>query len=106
MKKIRTGITFGIMAGLIDVIPMVLQNLTWDANFSAFIMWVVNGFFISIVDLNLKPAAKGVVVSFLIILPTAVIIGWKEPFTLIPISIMTLILGSLLGFLIEKYGKS
>ncbi len=106
MKKIRTGITFGIMAGIIDVIPMVLQNLSWDANFSAFIMWVVNGFFISIVDIKLKPIVKGIVVSFLIILPTAVLIGWKEPFTLIPISIMTLILGSLLGFLIEKYGKS
>lgn len=105
MKKIKIGITFGIMAGIIDVIPMILQNLTWDANFSAFIMWVVNGFFISVVDIKLNPVIKGVAVSFLVILPTAVLIGWKEPFTLLPISVMTLILGSLLGFLIEKYGK-
>jgi hypothetical protein len=105
MKKIKTGLMFGTMAGIIDVVPMVLQNLTWDANFSAFIMWVVNGFFIAATNIKINPVLKGIMVSFLIILPTAVLIGWKEPFSLVPISIMTLILGSMLGFLIEKYGK-
>jgi hypothetical protein len=38
-------------------------------------------------------------------LPSAILIGWNDPFTLFPILIMTLILGSLLGSSIDKFGK-
>ena len=36
MKKQVTGIILGIIAGILDVIPMIIQDLTWDANLSAF----------------------------------------------------------------------
>ena len=103
MKKQQIGILFGIVAGIIDVIPMVLQGLTWDANLSAFSLWLVSGFLISTINLRIKGFAKGIIVSFLVLLPSAILIGWKEPFSLIPIFIMTLILGSALGFFIDKY---
>jgi hypothetical protein len=35
MNKIVVGIIFGTVAGIIDVIPMLIQKLTWDANLSA-----------------------------------------------------------------------
>jgi hypothetical protein len=41
MKKIKIGILLGIIAGIIDVIPMIIQKLTWDANISAISMWIV-----------------------------------------------------------------
>jgi hypothetical protein len=104
-RKILIGISFGIIAGIIDVIPMIIQKLTWDANISAFSMWVVIGFLLSIIDLKLNSVIKGILISFLVLLPTAIIIGWKEPISLIPISIMTIILGSLLGFSINKFAK-
>lgn len=86
---------------------MVLQKLTWDANLSSFSLWVISGFLIATTNLQIKGkgVAKGIIISFLVLLPAAIIIGWKEPFSLIPISVMTLILGSVLGFLIDKYGK-
>lgn len=96
------GILFGTIAGIIDVIPMVLQKLPWDANLSAFLFWIVSGFLIATSNLKIKGIAKGIIISFVVLLPSAVIIGGKEPFSLIPIAIMTLILGSILGFLIEK----
>ena len=102
MKKISKGIGLGAVAGVIDVIPMIFQKLTWDANISAFIMWVVVGFFLSISSIKIAGFLKGILFSFLILLPTAVIIGWKEPFSLVPIGIMTLILGALLGITTEK----
>ena len=127
MKKIHLGILLGIVAGIIDVIPMVLQNLTWDANLSAFSLWVVSGVLIATTDIKMtessgrshdsgimhrsesdatiKSVANGILIPFIVLLPSAIIIGWKEPFSLIPIFIMTLILGSMLGFLINKYGK-
>ena len=106
MKKVIVGVIFGIVAGIIDVIPMILQKLTWDANISAFLMWVISGFFIATINFKLNGILKGIVISFLLLIPSAVLIGWHEPFSLIPIFIMTLILSSLLGFAIQKFGES
>jgi len=102
MKKQVTGIILGIIAGIIDVIPMIIQDLTWDANLSAFTMWIVIGFFIASVDLKINSILKGIIIAFLVLLPSAFIIGWHEPASLIPIAIMTTILGGLLGFSIHK----
>lgn len=102
MKKQATGIILGIIAGILDVIPMIIQDLTWDANLSAFTMWVVIGFFIASVDLKINSILKGIIIAFLVLLPSAFIIGWHEPASLIPIAIMTIILGGLLGFSIHK----
>ncbi|HPW66487.1 MAG TPA: hypothetical protein PLS84_05325 [Salinivirgaceae bacterium] len=102
MKKIKIGLLLGMVAGVIDVIPMIMQNLTWDANISAFAMWIVVGFLIATIDLNINSIIKGVLIAFLVLLPTAILIGWKEPVSLIPIIIMTTILGGLLGFSINK----
>jgi hypothetical protein len=105
MKKIRIGILLGIVAGIIDVIPMIMQNLTWDANISAFTMWIVVGFLIATIDVNINSIIKGILTAFLVLLPTAILIGWKEPVSLIPITIMTTVLGGLLGFSINKFAK-
>ncbi len=101
-KKKLIGITFGTIAGVLDVIPMIVQKLSWDANISAFSMWVVVGLIISSIDFNMPSIVKGIVVSFLILLPTAILIGWKDPFILLPISAMTLLLGGGLGFAIDN----
>jgi len=105
MKKQIVGIILGSIAGIIDVIPMIIQKLTWDANISAFTMWIVVGFLIATVDLEIKPVLKGILIAFLVLSPSAILIGWKEPVSLIPITILTLILSSLLGFFINKYAE-
>lgn len=105
MDRIRLGILLGILAGIVDLIPMVVQNLPWDANISAFSMWIVSGFLIAATNLKLNGITKGIIIPFLVLFPSAIIIGWKEPYSLVPIFFMTLILGSALGFLIEKYGR-
>jgi hypothetical protein len=102
MKKYKYGIILGFVAGLIDIIPMIIQNLTWDANISALTMWTVVGFLNSTVDLKINSIIKGILIAFLVLLPSAVLIGWKEPISLIPISLMTIILGGLLGFSIQN----
>ncbi len=79
-----------------------MQKLTWDANISAFTMWIVVGFLIATIDLRMNSIIKGILIAFLVLLPTAILIGSKEPVSLIPIAIMTTILGGLLGFSINK----
>jgi len=103
MKKIICGILFGVLAGIIDLIPMLIQKLSWDANLSAFSLWIVSGFLIADSNLKINKALKGILISFLILIPSAFIIGWKEPISLIPIFVMTVILGAILGILINKY---
>ena len=44
-KKLVVGVLLGAVAGVLDVIPMVVQDMSWDANLSAFFHWVVVGFF-------------------------------------------------------------
>lgn len=105
MKNIKIGIIFGIIAGIIDVIPMIMQKLTWDANLSAFSMWVIVGLMIATSNLKMNSVLKGIIISFLLLTPSAVIIGWSEPMSLIPIFIMTIILGSLLGYFIDRFSE-
>lgn len=102
MKRTVYGILCGAIAGIIDVIPMVLQKLPWNADLSAFIMWVVVGFFLSTSSLKIRGPVKGIVVAFLVLAPNTFIIAAQEPRILIPISIMTLLLGSVLGWVMEK----
>jgi len=102
MNPIAIGILLGILAGIIDVIPMIIKKLTWDANLSAFAMWIVVGFFIAAINLNIHPILEGIIIAFLTLLPCAILIGWKEPKSLIPIIAMTIILGAILGFTITK----
>jgi len=105
-NKILCGIVFGAIAGVLDLIPMIIQKISWDANLSAFSMWVIIGFILSVTEFKLKGILKGITVSLLILLPTAILIGWNEPVSLIPIIGMTLILGSLLGYFIDKVGAN
>ena len=102
-NNIFVGLLLGAAAGVLDVIPMLLQGLTWDANLSAFFLWVVSGFMLATSNLKLHPILKGIVIPFICLLPSTFIIGWKEPFSLLPIGIMTLILGALLGFTYNKF---
>ncbi len=104
-KNIVIGLLLGIAAGVLDVIPMLLQGLTWDANLSAFFLWVVSGFMLATSNLKIGPILKGIVIPFICLLPSLFIIGWNNPYSLIPIGIMTLILGSLLGFTYNKLAQ-
>ncbi|MDD5317810.1 MAG: hypothetical protein PHF51_03715 [Candidatus ainarchaeum sp.] len=102
LDKALKGMLLGAVAGVVDVIPMLAQNLSWDADLSAFSMWVVAGFMISTSGLRLPGVLKGALVSFLLLLPCAVLIAWKEPASLVPVAAMTLVLGSLLGHFIGR----
>lgn len=102
MNKIKLGLLLGIAAGVIDVAPMIMMKLPLSADLSAFSMWVIIGFFIAATNIGIKGAVKGIVISFLNLLPAAIIISAGNPMDIIPVVSMTLVLGSLLGFFIER----
>ncbi len=102
MRNIKTGLLGGIIAGGIDIIPMVIQHLPWEANLSAFVFWVVTGILIASSEIKLSPIFKGVSIAFLVFLPVGILVGAKDPLTLIPMISMTIILSSVLGYFLHK----
>ena len=103
--KYLLGTIIGLFIGILDVIPMLIQKLTWDANLSALSMWTVIGFLYSALHLKIHFLLKGILIAFLVLLPSAILIGAKEPVSLIPIIIMTTVLGGLMGLLQNKFIK-
>jgi CHASE2 domain-containing sensor protein len=104
-KRIIIGLTVGLVAGILDVIPMLIQKLTWDANLSALSLWIVVGFLLATSDLHLPAVLKGIVIAYICLLPSVFIIGWNNPVNLIPVLVMTGILGALVGAVFHKLVK-
>jgi hypothetical protein len=106
MNRVILGISVGICAGTIDVIPMLIMKLPWRADLSAFSMWVVIGFLLVTNNLKLNGIIKGIIISFLVLAPCAIIISSKGAESLIPITITTILLGSISGFIIDNIIKN
>ncbi len=102
MNKLIKFLVAGVIIGIIDVIPMILMKLTWDANISAFTMWVVISYFVYCSNQNINQIIKSIIISFLVLIPNAILIGWNNPMGLVPVIIMTLILSILMGFITGK----
>jgi len=105
-KRIAVGVIVGFIAGILDVLPMLMQKLTWDANLSALTLWIVVGFLLATSDLRLPAVPKGLVIAYLCLSPSLFIIGWNNPASLIPVFIMTTILGALVGYIFHWFMKS
>lgn len=105
MNKTLAGLIAGFAAGIIDLIPMIIQNLTWDANLAAFSMWLGVGFFTAHTSFRMHPVFKGILIAFICLMPSAFIIGWSMPESLTGVAAMTLILGALTGLLVKWLTK-
>jgi hypothetical protein len=92
MNIILLGLVLGVVAGVIDIIPMLAMKLPLIAELSAFSMWVVIGFFIASADFGINGIAKGVIVALLVLLPNFFLIGENKPAKLVPVLIMTVVL--------------
>lgn len=104
MNKIQIGMLMGIVVGIIDVVPLIFQKYSLNYNLSVLAFWIVAGFFISTTELKLSGIVKEITISLILLVPLAFIIGWQEPTSLIPIAIITAILGALLGYSVEILG--
>lgn len=102
MNKLLWGFLLGCAAGVIDIAPMLIKKLPWSACLSAFLLWAVSGFLVGSSSLALSGILKGLLIPCLVLLPSLFIIGAKNPMDLLPILVMTLLLGGSLGLLMEK----
>jgi hypothetical protein len=95
----------GIAAGLIDITPGVIQGVDFCITLTGFLFWVVMGPTIAFVSLPLKGWVKGLVVASLLAIPSTILMSVVDPTTVVPMVLVTIGLGSLVGFLTDKYAK-
>ena len=104
-NKVYLGISLGVIVGVINVLPMILQKISWDASISIFLTWIIVGFFISTTNLKIQGILKGIIISILIFIPSTVFVIESNLTGTIWILVMTLIFGSLLGYLTDRLGE-
>lgn len=102
-NKICLDISLGVIVGVINVLPMILQKISWDADISTFLTWIIVAFFISVTNFKFQGILKGIIVSLLIFIPSTVFVIESNLIGAIWVIAMTLIWGSLLGYLIDKF---
>ena len=102
MNDILIALIIGIIAGIIDVIPMILQKTDKYANLSAFFHWVFLGLIIPFVSWDMVPWLKGLIIAELSAIPILLIVAPKDKKAIVPIVVMSAILGMGVG-LAGKY---
>jgi hypothetical protein len=93
MEKALIAIGIGIIAGVIDVIPMIIQKLDKQAIWSALIHWMVLGLIIPFVSWNMDPWLKGLIIGEISAIPILIIVVKEDKKAMIPILTFSAILG-------------
>ncbi len=98
MRILFLSMLIGVVAGVIDILPMVLQKMDKRAIIAAFLQY----FFISIIIVNINlPGVvwwlQGSLISLALVLPTIIIVSSKANKSAFIISLMSIILGALIG---------
>lgn len=103
MNDFLIAIIIGLVAGLIDVIPMIIMKLEKVANISAFVHYFVLGLIIPFVSWGIEPWQKGAIIAFLSALPVMIIVYPKDKKAIIPMIVFSLILGAGIGIAGAKF---
>jgi len=103
MNDFLIAIIIGFLAGLIDIIPMIIQNLDKRAVISAFVHYFALGLIIPFVSWGVAPWIKGIVIALLTAIPIMIIVYPKDKKAIIPMIVFTLILGSGIGIAGAKF---
>ena len=102
MKTFLFAMLSGIVAGGIDILPMVLKKMDRYSILSAFVHWVVLGVIIPYVNWNMHPSVRGLIIAVISAIPIMLIVAKEDVQAVIPMLIFSVILGLLLGFVSSK----
>lgn len=97
MIKITVALIIGLVAGAIDIVPMVRQKMHKASIQCVFAQWVFIGLLVPFVDWNLEPWIKGLIVAELGMVPLALLAYGRTKKSPIPIMVFAAILGVCIG---------
>lgn len=98
MRTLLISIIIGLAAGVIDIIPMLIQKLEKRAVISAFLQY----FFVSIIIVNIDLPGiawwlQGGIISLALALPVIIIVSGKDKLAVPIIASMSVVLGTLIS---------
>ena len=98
MKEILITLLIGCIAGTIDILPMIKMKLNMYAISSAFIFYFVMPFVIY----NLKLLEnfwwlKGGLITIVLAIPIIIIVSKEDKKSVLPMSMMAIVLGTAIG---------
>lgn len=98
MRFFLLTLLVGIIAGIIDVLPMIKMKLDKYSIASAFIYYLIMPFFVfSIKWFGDLWWLRGGVIALLMAIPVIILVAKEDKKSAIPMFIMSIILGSLVG---------
>jgi hypothetical protein len=103
MNDFLIAIVIGLVAGLIDAIPMMIQKLNKRDTICAFVHYFVLGLIIPFVSWDIAPWLKGIIICFLSAIPVMIGVYPTDKRAIIPITVFSLILGAGIGIAGAKF---
>jgi len=105
MNGLLKALMIGIIAGLLDVVPMIIQKLDKTSCWSAFIHYFILGLIIPFINWDIQPWLRGSIVALLTAIPVMIIVYPKDPKALIPMVLFAWVLGAGIGLAGAKFIK-
>ncbi|THB79212.1 MAG: hypothetical protein D6B25_02175 [Desulfobulbaceae bacterium] len=98
LKDLIIAIGLGIIAGTIDILPMILRGQPKNNCIAAFLHWLFLGLIIPFVDWPIGSVLKGTIIGLLASVPVIVMLYPREKNAAIPILLFSIVLGAGVGY--------
>ena len=106
MTPVQLGLICGLAFGAVTVLTMVFAPIQWptprqkqEAMLAAFLSRFMIGFLIPVVNLNIPPVLKGILISVGISLSPAIISRRSHVHAWVPIMIGAIVGGAVIGWI-------
>lgn len=98
MKTLLLTLLIGVIAGTIDVLPMIKMKLDKYSILSAFVHYLIAAFIIFNTELFGMPWwLKGGVITLMLAIPVIIIVAGNDKKSAVPMVVMSIVLGTLMG---------
>lgn len=102
MRKMVLGLLIGAVLGVVNVAPLLFQELDISVVISNYVIWLVAGFVLSIAQLKMKHVMQGVLIALIVSASSLVYIAASGVAALVWTLIWTVLSGGLMGIFYEK----
>ncbi|MDR1315897.1 MAG: hypothetical protein LBK13_03390 [Spirochaetales bacterium] len=105
MKTFFISLAIGLIAAVIDTVPMIIRKMDNFFIISAFCTWIILGLFIPQINFVTIPFINGIIVAVLFVLPMSFLIYKLDHKGLPAVIITTIVLGCAVGFFSKMFVK-
>lgn len=103
MRKILKILIIGLIAGALDLIPLLFVSAPLFNMLSIVAFWLVTTYIILIAKITKNSILNGLILSILLMIPMALAVSATNPKDFVPMMSMAVLLGPIVGYAIGKF---